>query len=162
MPAELLDYFGAEKNESLLFVGVALAATVASVWMWKSGSVHRGMGYPLVAVGLIQLVVGGSVYLRTDRQVAALEAQLAQDPAAFQAAEGKRMATVSANFRLYKAIEIALWLAGVAMTYLWKDRERLYSVGVGLILQASIMLVLDLFAERRADTYISALTKLRN
>ncbi len=97
MPAELAAYFSAEKNESLLFVLAGVAALVASVWMWKTGSAHRGMGYPLVAVGLVQLVVGRSVYLRTDGQVAALAAQRAREPAAFQTAELARMETVEKN-----------------------------------------------------------------
>ncbi len=40
------------------------------------------------------------------------------------------------------------------MTYIWREREALYSAGVGLVLQASVMLVLDLFAERRAEAYV--------
>jgi hypothetical protein len=58
------------------------------------------MAYPLAAVALIQLAVGGAVYLRTDGQVAALREQLASAPAEYQAEELQRMEKVAAWFKI--------------------------------------------------------------
>ena len=160
MQAQLLGYFAEEKAESLLFIIAGVLALVASVWLWRTGSSYRAMAFPLVAVALIHLVVGGSVYLRTDGQVAALTAQLAQAPSAFQAAELTRMGVVMRNFALYKLIELALLAAGIAMTYAFRHREALYAVGIGLVIQAGVTLVADLFAEKRGDTYLAALRAL--
>jgi len=133
-----------------------VVALGASVWLLRTGSSYRGMAWPLIAVGLIQLVVGGTVAFRTDAQVAALTAQLASSPSAFQLAEVPRMEVVMRNFALYKGIEIALLLVGVALTYAFRQKELVYGIGVGLVMQASLMLVLDLFAERRGDEYLAA------
>ncbi len=160
MQGQMLRYFTEEKWEGALFVLVGLVAIGASVWLWRTDSVYRGMVYPLVGVALIQLVVGGTVFLRTDGQVAALTAQLASAPAAYQAAEVARMEGVMRSFGVYKLIELALFAAGVALTYVFRQRETLYAVGVGLVLQAALMLVLDLFAEKRGDTYLEHLRAL--
>ncbi len=160
MQEQMVRYFSEEKAESWLFILVGVVALGASVWLLRTGSSYRGMAWPLIAVGLIQLVVGGTVALRTDAQVAALTAQLASSPSAFQLAEVPRMEVVMRNFALYKGIEIALLLVGVALTYAFRQKELVYGIGVGLVMQASLMLVLDLFAERRGDEYLSALRKL--
>jgi hypothetical protein len=160
MQEQMVRYFSEEKAESWLFILVGVVALGASVWLLRTGSAYRGMAYPLIAVGLIQLVVGGSVAFRTDAQVAALTAQLASSPSAFQLAEVPRMEVVMRNFALYKGIELALLLVGVALTYAFRQKELVYGIGVGLVMQASLMLVLDLFAERRGDEYLSALRTL--
>ncbi len=160
MQAQLLRYFAEEKAESALFVLAGVLALAASLWLWRTGSGYRAMAFPLVAVALIHLGVGGSVYLRTDGQVAALTAQLTQAPAAFQAAELARMDVVMRNFTVYKLVELALLAAGIAMTYAFRHREALYAVGLGLVIQAGVTLVADLFAEKRGDTYLTALRSL--
>jgi len=160
MQEQMVRYFSEEKAESWLFILVGVVALGASVWLLRTGSAYRGMAYPLIAVGLIQIVVGGSVAFRTDAQVAALTAQLASSPSAFQLAEVPRMEVVMRNFALYKGVEIALLLVGVALTYAFRQKELVYGIGVGLVMQASLMLVLDLFAERRGDEYLSALRAL--
>ena len=160
MQEQMVGYFAAEKAESWLFILVGVVAVGVSVWLWWSGSTYRGMAYPLIAVGLIQLVVGGTVAFRTDAQVAALTLQLASSPSAFQTAEVPRMEVVMRNFELYKLVEIALLLVGVALTYAFRRKEVVYGVGVGLVMQASLMLVLDLFAEKRGDEYLAAIRAL--
>jgi hypothetical protein len=118
------------------------------------------MAIPLVLIALIQIGVGGSVYLRTDGQVAALSAQLAKEPAAYVSAETARMEKVMAGFRTYKVVEIAIFALGVALSYAFARRPMAYSAGIGCILQASAMLVADLFAEHRGQAYLDAVRAL--
>jgi hypothetical protein len=160
MQGQMLRYFAEEKAESALFVLVGVVAIAVSVWLWRTGSTYRGMAYPLIGVALIQLGVGGTVFLRTDGQVEALMAQLASAPAAYQAAEVVRMEAVMRGFALYKVIELALFAVGVALTYAFRQKETLYAVGVGLVVQSSLMLVADLFAEKRGDTYLAQVRAL--
>ena len=67
-----------------------------------------------------------------------------------------RMTTVVRNFALYRWIEIALLLAGAAAFVAAARGSALRGAGAGLSLQAALMLVLDLFAERRAQVYLGA------
>lgn len=156
----MLDYFSAEKSEAVLFVVAGIAAIAASIWLWTSGNAYKGMAIPLTAVALIHLSVGLSVYTRTDGQVAALQQQLQQQPAQYKAAETQRMAVVMKNFGYYKALELVLFALGLALTFLCRDQMFWYAVGAGLILQSSFTLFLDLFAEKRGDIYLDALSTL--
>lgn len=70
------------------------------------------------------------------------------------------MTTVRRSFTIYKAIEIALLAAGIFGTFFFRERQTLYAVSVGLIVQSALMLVLDLFAERRADVYLERIRTL--
>lgn len=160
MHDELVRYFSAEKSESLLFLLAGVGALVASTLLVRSGSPYRGMAIPLGAIGLIQVVVGASVYLRTDGQVAALTGLLEGTPAEFQRAELVRMTAVMRSFQIYKAIEIVILIGGIALALLYPRRERLYAAGIGCILQGSLMLMLDLFAEKRGQIYIDAIRRL--
>ena len=157
----MLEYFHAEKQEALLFLAAGLVALATSALLLRGGGTWKSMAWPLGAVALVQIGVGAGVYLRTGRQVAALEAKLGTDPAAYRAEEEARMARVMASFRRYKAAEVALLAAGIALTYAFPRREGWYAAGVGLVAQAAFMLVLDLFAEHRARLYLDAILALR-
>ena len=158
--AAIITYFKAEKRESLLFMALGFAAIAASVYLWRTGSPWRGMAYPLIAIALIQIVVGSTVYFRTDAQVLGLHRLLASDPGAYRAAELPRMETVRRSFNLYKGIEIALLVLGVAGYFFFRERQTLFAVSLGLMLQSALMLALDLVAERRADVYMDHVRRL--
>jgi hypothetical protein len=153
MHSQLLKYFLAEKHESLLFMLISVAAIVTAIFLFKTNSEYKGMAYPLIAIALIQLVVGGTVYFRTYGQIKNLAEQLKTNPSAYKADELARMQTVNNSFKIYKAIEIVLLLAGILMTLAFRQNQLLCAIAVGVIIQSSIMLVLDLFAEKRAEEY---------
>ena len=160
MKDQLQSYFGAEKAEGLAGTIVGALALALSIYLWVKASPYRGMAFPLVLVGLIQIGVFGAVYLRTDRQVAELTAQLEASPASFRSAEIPRMEVVMKNFRTYKVAEIVILLAGIVMTFLWRERDMVYSAGIGCILQGSLMLVADLLAEHRGEAYLRGVRDL--
>lgn len=149
-------YFGAEKLESVLFIVVG-AAAIALAWvLLRRRSRLRGMAIPLIAVALIQWVVGGTVFLRSDAQMAQLQQQAREAPADFKRGEAARMRTVLANFELYRRIEIGLLALGMALVVLLRHREFGFAFGLGLVLQSGFMLALDQFAEARAHEYFKA------
>lgn len=160
MHAALITYFAGEKRESLLFLLVGGAAIALSAYFWMTSNPQRAMGYPLVAVALIQLVVGWTVYARTDRQVRDLHTLLARNPGAYVGEEIPRMMKVQRSFQIYKWIEILLLSAGAVGMLLSRGRPTLHAVSLGLALQSSLMLVFDVVAERRADVYVEQIRKL--
>lgn len=159
MQQELTRYFLAEKYESLLFVIVGVAAIAVSIWLLVNNHIFKSISYPLVAVGLIQIIVGGTVYMRSDNQIATLSAQVVAAPEAYKADEIRRMDVVNKNFGTYKIIEVALFLVGVALVYFFPRNDTWYFIGAGLIIQSSFMLALDLFAEHRAYLYVDCINK---
>ena len=154
-PLQFIDeYFRAEQVEALIFVLIGAVAIVAALMLWRRRSRLRGMAIPLVAVALIQLVVGGTVFLRSDAQIAQLRQQAQQTPTQFRHDETVRMKTVIANFEIYRGIEIGLLALGMALVVLGRNREFVFALGLGLALQSGLMLALDRSAEARARHYL--------
>ena len=160
MMNHMSDYFVAEKQESVIFIVVGLLAIGFSLWLWMNGHRLKSMAYPLVAIALMQIVVGGTVYLRTDSQVSTLSAQLQVNPAALKAEETARMETVMKKFSIYKSIEMLLLIMGVGMIAFFQRHDVVAGIGVGLVLQAAFTLTLDIFAETRGADYLSAVQSI--
>jgi hypothetical protein len=149
-------YFGAEKLGSVLFIVVGASAIALALVLLRRRSRLRGMAVPLIAVALLQAVVGGTVLLRSDAQIARLQQQAREAPAAFRSAETARMKAVIANFELYRRLEIGLLALGMAIVVLLRQREFWFAFGLGLVLQSGLMFVLDRLAEARAHEYFKA------
>jgi hypothetical protein len=162
MIEQLNTYFKAEKSESLLFMLAGLLAAAFAVYAFfvLKQKFYTGIALPLLLVGIIQLVVGASVYFRTDKQLAQLETAYKTEPAKMASEELPRMQTVMKNFTLYKYIEVAFIIAGVLLILLLRRNDLWLGIGMGLLAQGSIMLLLDIFAERRAEVYIAFLQTL--
>ena len=87
-------YFEKEKTAALIGIGGAIAAGGTGGYLATQGDLAKGIGYSLIGIGVIGLVVGGSVYLRTDNQLAKLEKQLETTPREYKTFEGARMEQV--------------------------------------------------------------------
>ncbi|MFM7774672.1 MAG: hypothetical protein ACKO9V_07505 [Candidatus Kapaibacterium sp.] len=70
------------------------------------------------------------------------------------------MQTVFRNFVIYRYAEMTLIAAGIALMYGGAAHGLYPGIGVGLFSQASIVLLLDFFAERRAHEYMAHLQSL--
>ncbi len=161
MTAEIERYFAAERAESWLFIAIGVVAISFAVYLlWRHGNaVSKGLAIPLIAVGLIQIVVGGTVAIRTPAQAAALIAQQARDPAAFKREELARMAPVMANFRTYMWIEVAFILVGLALT-LTMQNPFFLGIGMGMLVQGALMLPADITAQARGSVYQAAVARM--
>lgn len=153
-------YFQAEQAESLLFVAIGLVAVAASLFflLRYGDAMSKGLAIPLIAVGLIQIVVGGSVYLRTPQQLSALKIQQTNAGAKFKAVETARMATVMTNFKIYKIIEVGFIVVGLTMV-LMIEQPYWLGVGMGMLVQGALMLPTDITAEQRGAVYQHAVAR---
>ena len=154
------EYFSAEKSESLFFIVAGVIAIGLALWLWSEGHRLKSMAFPLVAIALIQLVVGCTVFFRTDAQVAKLQQDFSTAPSEFKSAETARMTVVMKNFSLYKMTEITLLAIGIGLILLMRQHDLALGLGAGLVIQSALMLLLDLFAETRGEDYLTALGKL--
>ncbi|MGL4597723.1 MAG: hypothetical protein ACRCYO_09350 [Bacteroidia bacterium] len=162
MLEQLHTYFKAEKSEALLFLLVGIVATGLALWFFFviKQRFYIGIAIPLALIGLIQVVVGSNVFFRTDKQIAALEKQYNESPIAMAKSELPRMEVVMKSFTIYKWIEVAFILGGLVCLLVFHQRDFLLGLGIGLLVQGSLMLTLDIFAERRGHTYIDTLQKI--
>lgn len=163
-------YFIAEKQESLLFLIVGIVAVLLAVVFWffikSNPSFFKGAAIPLLAIGLIQLVVGYTVYSRTDKQKTDVAYNLGMEPFNYvKQTEQPRMKTVMKNFVIYRWVEIVFIITGLVLIFLFKsnpDRSFWYGFGLALAIQAIIMLGADYFAEKRGKIYFNHLKEIVN
>lgn len=155
-------YFTAEKSESLVFIIIGLAAIVAAVILFfflKTGF-HKGMAMPLLLIACIQITVGYTVYKRSDSDRKRNSYAYDMNPDELKNKEIPRMLVVKKNFIIYRWIEIALLISGLLLFFLGRSnyvKAFWTGVGMGLAIQAAIMLCADYFAEARAITYTKGL-----
>ena len=156
---QITKYFNAEKSESIIFVLVGfLAILLSSYFLIKlKQPFYNGMAFSLIAIALIQLTVGSSVYLRSSKDIERVNQIVKTDKSKIQSEEIPRMEVVMKNFALYKWIEIALILVGLIMFFYFQPATIWKGIGLGLFIQAGFMLLLDFFAESRGKTYIEVL-----
>jgi len=161
-------YFIAEKQESLLFLIVGIVAVLLAVVFWffikSNPSFFKGAAIPLLAIGLIQVVVGYTVYSRTDKQKADIAYNIGMDPVNYvKQTEQPRMKMVMKNFVIYRWVEIAFVVAGLVLIFLFRsnpDKSFWYGFGIALAIQAIIMLGADYFAEKRGKVYTAELENI--
>ena len=67
------------------------------------------------------------------------------------------MRRVIASFRIYKVAETVVLTAGLTLMMLFPRHTLLYAPAWGACVQASVLLVLDRVAERRAREYAAGL-----
>jgi lipoprotein signal peptidase len=63
------------------------------------------------------------------------------------------------NESFYKKVEIAFIVIGLLLVIFAPAKEFWLGIGVGMLLQGTVMLSLDIFAEKRGGTYIREIEK---
>lgn len=155
------EYFHEEKTAAKLAIFGSAIAGGSGVYLMTQSDLGRGAGYSLIGVAAIGLAVGGGVYFRTNSQLRRLEDQLDANPLDYKREEGERMARVNAQFRILKIAEYSILGLGVATTVTGavKQADLTTGVGIGLIIDAGLLLLFDHFAETRAHVYAQRITE---
>ena len=166
-------YFLAEKQESLLFLGIGIAAIILSIiglFILKT-SFWKGAAFPLIIVGLMKIVVGFTVYNRSDEDRKRVVYAYDLIPNDLKNKELPRMVTVNKNFVLYRYVEIALAIVGIILFLKYKNKidtsnnwggpNFWLGLGIFLAIQALLMLGADFFAEKRALIYTKLLQEFK-
>ncbi len=165
MPIQLLDltplqqYFDGEKAGAWCALGLALVSFVAAFLLWRSDIPHRAMFWPLAVAGVVELAIPVVLLTRTDKQVAALEAVVADKGAPGLADEVQRVAGVNRSFVALKLTWAALMFVGLGLVF-FGGRPVLQAVGAGLALQVGVILAFDVIAEARAQAYADWLARV--
>jgi hypothetical protein len=155
-------YFNGEKQESILFIAIGVIAIIAALllFFYFKQAWGKGAAWPLLVIGLMQCVVGFTVYARSDDQRKDIVYKMDLNPDALQQIEVPRMEKVMKNFVIYRYTEIALLVGGIALFVFFRNqpgKQWWMGLAAGFALQAALMLLADGFAERRGLTYINGL-----
>jgi hypothetical protein len=161
--ADIEKYFLAEKSESLLFIIIGAAAIVLALafFFLLKTNWYKGAAIPFFVIGIMHLVIGYTVYNRSDADRKRIVYAYDMNPSSLKTTELPRMEKVNRNFVVLRYVEIFLLLSGLVIWfYLRKDASRSFWVGLGLALaiEAALSLGADYFAEARAKVYTQGLT----
>ena len=160
--ADIERYFNAEKAESLFFIIIGVAAIILALvfFFYIKTNWHKGAAIPFLVVGIMHLVVGITVYKRSDndrlRNVYAYDL----NPSELKMKEVPRMEKVNKNFVAIRYFEIALLLIGLGLIISFKnnvDKTFWVGLGIALAIEATVSLGADYFAEKRAGIYTRGL-----
>lgn len=151
----MIPYFQGEKLEALIFIlPLGLLCMVFGGWLLSEGQqgFAKGVALPFLMLGLLLTVVGSTVGFRTASQVASLQVAYQAAPEATRQVEKERMAKVNRAWPVYLSIWIAFGVIGLALR-LFTQSDFLQGIAVALVFFAGVGLLIDGFADRRAQVY---------
>ena len=155
-------YFNGEKAESYIFIIMGVIALTMALYFFFAfkTSFWKGVAIPFVMVALLEFVVGYTIVTRSPKDLVRVETFITKEPLKIQTEEIPRMEKVLNNFVIFRYVEIALIIVGIVLMYSSMNDTFWRGIGLGLFVQASVVLSLDFFAERRGHIYVVYLKDL--
>ena len=161
MPADIsfaINYFNEEKITNLIIMIIGIISIVFSlVFLFIiKYSFFKGMAIPLLLIGMIQVTAGTIVYTRTAKDIIRIEEGFKTGITATKNSELIRMKKVDRNFVIYQWIEIALIFTGIILYSIFYRSKLVFWKGLalGLIIQASVILMVDSASKKNAEHYM--------
>jgi hypothetical protein len=163
MREDLRRFFREDRRHAAVLFGVGASTLIAGGVLVARPGFARATSYPLLGVGLLQAVIGAGIFLRTNAQMARLEAQLTNDPSALREAEHKRMTRLHRQYIAVEVAEGAMVVAGATLLGIGarQNRDVLAGIGLGLLIQGALTLPLDLIADHRGERYRGSLSRFQ-
>jgi hypothetical protein len=155
-------YFIAEKQESLVFLIIGMAAILLAgiFYFGVKTHIYRGAAIPLLILGLVQAVAGYSVYIRSDDQRINQVYAYDMNPDQLKTIELTRMRKVKTNFLIYRWVEIGAFICGLVLIMLFRNNPAnsfWFGFAITLIIMSAELFMADFIAEKRAVHYVSLL-----
>ena len=159
----VVKYFTGEKAESYLFFFLGVVGLAMSVYLIAyPSSFWKGIAIPSMFISALEIIVGVTLIYRSPKDIVRVEHFIKNEQRKIRTDEIPRMEKVMKNFVVYRYVEIALILIGAVLYFASTNIDFWRGLGIGLFLQASIVLTLDYFAERRGFIYLEYLNKIGN
>jgi hypothetical protein len=153
---ELDSYYGGERTAAYIVAGLGLASIGAgSALVTRSEAFARGLGWPLLGLGGLEVVGGVAYAFQVSAEVHHYQGALAQDAAAYRAEELVHIRGTRARFVYYRITEIALFAlgAGFAIYGFASNHDAWKGVGIGVAGVALPIAIIDTFNNARAAGY---------
>ena len=159
---EVQKYFKAERRGGVLLLILGTFFLCVSFYFLGMERFSYSVGFSIsfIVIALIQLGVGIVIFVRSPKDLARVEGYVNNSKESIQGKEIPRMKKVMRSFTIYLLLELILIIIGFLLLFVFNLGTLSEGLGLGLIIQTSIMLVFDLFALRRGRKYVTYLKKL--
>ncbi len=156
------NYFSEEKKESKFFAVIGLLACLLSVFCLgvSENSFLHGISYAFISIGAVQIVVGATIYLRSDIDTVRVNHYIERDQKSITDDEIPRMTLLIRDLLLYRQVEIVVSVLGLILFVSFSTKDITSGIGLGLAIQSSVMLFWDIMSEKRASEYLKYLNSL--
>lgn len=111
-------------------------------------------------VSVLEIIVGISLIYLSPKDIIRAENYIKNDQVKIKSHEIPRMEKVMKNFLVYRYVEIVFIFIGAILYCAFSNSDFWRGFGLGLLIQASIVLTLDYFAERRGFIYLEYLNSI--
>jgi uncharacterized membrane protein len=161
---KVINYFTGEKEESYIFLILGMVGLAMSIYfiLVNASSFWRGLAIPFVIVSVLEVIVGVTLIYRSPKDIIRVEHYIKNEKSKIKTVEIPRMEKVMKNFVIFRNTEIALILAGICIYFIFGKFDFWKGLGLGFFIQASVVLTLDYFAEKRGFIYLEHLNKIAN
>jgi hypothetical protein len=157
---DLLTYYGGERASAYFVLGFGLASAGAGGYLvTRHDDFSRGLGWPLLSLGAIELLGGIGYAFTVSHEIAHYQAALATDPKAFRDEELAHIEGTTRRFGFYRAAELGIAVVGAGLLGygLAADRDVYKGVGSGLMIVGVPFFVMDTLNNNRAQWYLGRL-----
>ena len=160
----VIKYFTGEKSESYLFLFLGIAGLAISVYFIfvNASSFWKGFSIPFILVSVLEIIVGVTLIFRSPKDIIREEQFIKNEQSKIKTDELLRMEKVMRNFVIFRYTEIGLILVGIIIYFAFAKYDFWKGLGLALCIQASVVLTLDYFAERRGFIYLEYLKSIEN
>jgi len=159
---DLQGYYAGERVSAYAVGGMGAAAAAAGGYLvTRDSDFARGLGWPWLVMGGLETVGAVFYAFQVGGEIDHYGTELARDPAAYRAEELDHLRGTSSRFVVYRAVELALTLAGggVAAYALATNRDLYKGAGLGVASLALPFFVIDTLNDARASRYLDELRR---
>jgi len=162
MVEAVFHYFKAEKKESLFWIGIGVVSVLLTFYflLIKSHPYYNGLAYVLITIGVIQLVHGISAFKKGNLNMVSVDYFVQKDLDSIKSKEIPRMEVEMKHLTIYSWIEMGCIVLGLLLFLFCRPHTLGKGIGLGLLIQSSVLLILDYFAEQRGKVYLNFLKSL--
>ncbi len=147
-------YFGGEKSGGLVLAIAGAVMLVTAIVFFPAKFELRSFAITAGVWSLLQLGIGIGLFVKTDSQVAALQAA---ERAAMVATEVPRMEKVQRNFVIIEVVWVVMIIGGALIGWRMKENVTASGIALAFVINAGVLLAFDVVAERRGATYLAQL-----
>ena len=161
---DIEQYFIAEKNAGLFFLIAGIVAIVIAIalFIFLKSNLYKGLAWAFIVLGLIQAIVGYTIFNRSDKQRTYNVYAFDMNPGKLKTVELPRMQKVVKSITFFLWLELLTLIIGIIL--IWMYRRFLtgsdfsaaplwLGVGLALVIQSILMAAADFSAYKRSAKY---------